>query len=97
MKFTFGGIEYELEYNNLTLLAIEKQIDKPILVVISNAEELNKLETMIAIVYCGIVSNKPSFNDFVNSIKLNEIIDVQVELGKLITDSFNTGEKVKKK
>ena len=52
---------------------------------------------MIAIVYCGIVSNKPSFNDFVNSIKLNEIIDVQVELGKLITDSFNTGEKVKKK
>jgi len=97
MKFTFGKKEYELEYNNYTLLQIERQLDKPILVVISDEKELNKLETMSAIVYCGIVSDKPSYEDFIKSIHFNEIVAVQDKLGKLISDSFNTGEEVKKK
>ena len=97
MKFTFGGTEYELKYNNFTLLQIEEQLNKPILSVVSDPEELNKLTTMNAIVYCGIVSEKPSFEDFVNSVHQNEILGVQEELGSLITASFNTGEEVKKK
>lgn len=97
MEFTFGGTEYELEYNNFTLLKIEEQLNKPILEVISNPKELNKLTTMSAIVYCGIISKKGSFNEFINSIHFNEIVEVQEELGKLITDAFNTGEEVKKK
>lgn len=97
MEFTFGGKKYELEYNNYTLLQIEELLEKPILEVISDPKELNKLTTMSAIVYCGIVSEKASFKDFVESINFNEIVSVQDELGKLITNSFNTGEEVKKK
>jgi hypothetical protein len=97
MKLSLGGKEYEFKYNNSTLFEIEKQLDKPLLSIIGDEGEMSKLNTMAVIAYCGISSEKEPFDEFINSFHLKEIVAIAPDLGKLISDSFNTGEEVVKK
>ena len=96
MKITITGTEYNFEYNNLSLFKVEKELGIGIIELVSNPKNLEKMHVATTLVWCGI-TDEITLDEFTLSIKLGDLAPALEIVGKLITDSFDTGEEVKKK
>jgi hypothetical protein len=94
MVITIEGKEYNLEYNNRQLFAIEKQIDKPIIKILQDEDELGKLSTMYTIIYCGI-KETITFDYFIDNLELTVVNTIIEDALKLVMGAFETGVKKK--
>ena len=63
MKVKIGGVEHELKYTNKGLFKIEKELNKPIIDVLVDKNELTKIHTIFALIWGGI-DNGMSFDEF---------------------------------
>jgi len=96
MKIDISGKEYNVEYDNLTLFKIEKELDMGLSELLSDPKKLERLHVAATIVWCGIKDNI-SFEDFAKDIKLSDLTQTLGIVGELINNAYDTGEKVKKK
>ena len=96
MKITITGKEYEIEYNNLALFKVEKELGIGIIELVSNPKNLEKLHVAAALVWCGIKEDI-TLDEFGNAIKLSDLAPALEIVGGLIREAFETGEEVKKK
>jgi len=94
MNITISGKEYALNYNNKALFRIEKELDKPVLDVLSNEKELSKIHTIYAVIWGGI-DGGITFDEFSDLVKLNDIEGLIPAVMGAINASFDTGEKKK--
>lgn len=93
MKFNISGTDYELKYNNNSLFKIEETLDTPIFNVFGDENQLSKMGTMAAIVYCGLVNYNGTFEDFKNSIEISDLANVIPLIVKDVTDAFTPTKK----
>ena len=67
MKITITGKEYEIEYNNLALFKVEKELGIGIIELVSNPKKLEQLHVAAALVWCGIKEDI-TLDEFGNAI-----------------------------
>jgi len=96
MKISITGNEYTFKYNNLALFKIEDKLNKPLLDIVNDVNEVRKFKTIATIAWCGIQEDI-DFETFIESVNITDLLAVDAQLGALIADSFNTGEKDLKK
>lgn len=94
MKVTIGEKEFTLKYNNRALFRIEKELDKSIINIFNDSNELTKAHTAFTIVWAGI-QESISFDDFSELANLVEITEILQDVKDLIAEGFDTGSKKK--
>jgi|TARA_R100000501_G_C2594332_1_gene93347 hypothetical protein len=95
MKVTIGEREFTLKYNNRALFRIEKELDKPVVQVFTNEQELQKMHTIFVIVYAGIQEDI-TFDEFTDLAGFQDFEEILPKVIEVIGESFNTGVKKKK-
>ena len=86
--------ELTLEYSNRELLAIEMAINKPIIKILQDENELGKLGTMYTIVHCGL-KNQVTFDYLLDNFDIENLNNVIEGALKLVMAAFETGVKKK--
>lgn len=94
MKITIGEKEFNLVYNNKSLFKIEKELDKSVIKVFQDSNELEKLHTVYTIVYAGI-QEPITFDEFSEMANFNQLAEVLPSIIDAIGNSFDTGSKKK--
>ena len=86
--------EFTLEYSNRQLLAIEVAIDKPIIKILQDENELGKLVTMYTIIHCGL-KNEVTFDYLIDNFDIGELNAIIEDALKLVMAAFETNVKKK--
>jgi len=86
--------EFTLEYSNRQLLAIEVAIDKPIIKILQDENELGKLGTMYTIIHCGL-KNEVTFDYLIDNFDIGELNAIIEDALKLVMAAFETNVKKK--
>jgi hypothetical protein len=94
MKIEIGEKEFNLVYNNRALFKIEKVLDKPIIAIFQDENELSKMHTIYTIIWSGITEDI-TFDDFCDIADFDTLSKSLPNILKSIGDSFATGSKKK--
>jgi len=86
--------EYTLKYNNRAVFEIERLIDKPIIKIISDENELGKVGTMYAILYCGL-KDQLTYDYVIDNTPLEYLNTIIEEVFGMVLATFETGVKKK--
>ena len=89
-----GEKEFTLKYNNRALFKIEKALNKSVIKIFQDNEELEKLNTIYTIVWAGIVEDI-TFDEFADIASMDDLSKELPSIIKEIGESFETGVKKK--